>query len=135
MVKKTSNQVSEQIAVYTTTKKGKLSEEEKQAILAHIDKIAGSSKRLTTDEERHEIGEKAFAELQRRIRNNGMKPKISAKEKQELFKHIESLRGISKRKTTDEERHEIRERTFLALEKKNVEKRKSVKTYSNSSGI
>lgn len=46
----------------------KLSELEKEAMLRHIEKIAGSSKRKTTDEELHEAGEKVMRDLARRFK-------------------------------------------------------------------
>ncbi len=45
----------------------KLSELEKEAMLRHIEKIAGSSKRKTTDEALHEAGEKVMRDLARRF--------------------------------------------------------------------
>ena len=68
MHRKNINQVSEQAVIYRKPKTGKLTDNEKKAILDHIDRLAGSSKRRTTDEERHEIGERAFAELEKRIK-------------------------------------------------------------------
>ena len=41
----------------------KIEEIEKKEMLQHIDRIAGKSKRKTTDEEIHVAGEKVFREL------------------------------------------------------------------------
>ena len=46
----------------------KIQELEKEEALKAIDKIAGSSKRKTTDKQLHAIREKAFEELERRIK-------------------------------------------------------------------
>lgn len=48
--------------------RSKLSELEKKEILADVKRFYGASKKRTTDEELHEAGEKAFAELERRFR-------------------------------------------------------------------
>ncbi|MFH1409080.1 MAG: ribbon-helix-helix domain-containing protein [Nanoarchaeota archaeon] len=47
----------------------KLSELDKQKALQHLHKIAGFSKRKTTDEELHQAREKAFLELEKKFKN------------------------------------------------------------------
>ena len=48
---------------------------------------------------------------------SAIRRKLSDQEKEELKKHIASLVGISKRKTTDEMLHKAREEAFEELEK------------------
>jgi len=45
----------------------KIKEIEKQETLRNIDKLFGSSKRKTTDEQLHAAGEKAFKQLERKF--------------------------------------------------------------------
>ena len=49
---------------------------------------------------------------------DAIREKLSELEKQELINAVSKLRGISKRKTTDEQLHEAGERAFLKIEKK-----------------
>lgn len=48
--------------------RSKLSELEKRELLKEIDRLYGASKRKTTDEQLHEAGEKAFKEIERRLK-------------------------------------------------------------------
>ncbi len=48
---------------------------------------------------------------------DAIRVKLTQAEKEEMMKHIDSLRGISKRKTTDEELHEAGEKAFDQLER------------------
>jgi len=48
---------------------------------------------------------------------DSIRSKLTQAEKEEMYRHIESLRGISKRKTTDEERHIAGEKAFEDLER------------------
>ena len=49
---------------------------------------------------------------------DAIREKLSDLEKEELLKTIAKLRGSSKRKTTDEQLHEARERLITEYEKK-----------------
>ncbi|MBS3107176.1 hypothetical protein J4419_05975 [Candidatus Woesearchaeota archaeon] len=49
---------------------------------------------------------------------DAIRQKLSELEKQEMLKHLAKLRGISKRKTTDEQLHAAREKIADMLEKK-----------------
>ncbi len=47
-----------------------------------------------------------------------IRDKIEEIDKKEMLKHIQSIAGKSKRKTTDKQLHEIREEVFKELAKK-----------------
>jgi len=47
-----------------------------------------------------------------------IRDKIQQMEKEEMLKEVEKMAGSSKRKTTDEQLHEIRDKAFEQLEKK-----------------
>jgi len=47
-----------------------------------------------------------------------VREKVKELEKEEMLKAVEKMAGSSKRKTTDEQLHEIRDKAFEQLEKK-----------------
>lgn len=49
---------------------------------------------------------------------DAIREKLSDLEKEELLKTVAKLKGISKRKTTDEQLHQAGEKAFKLLEKK-----------------
>tara|TARA_Y100000310_G_scaffold232975_1_gene235811 strand:+ start:2018 stop:2272 length:255 start_codon:yes stop_codon:yes gene_type:complete len=49
---------------------------------------------------------------------DAIRKQLSDLEKEQILKNIGKLQGISKRKTTDRQLHEARERAFAMLEKK-----------------
>ena len=49
---------------------------------------------------------------------DAIREKLSELEKEELLKEVAKLRGSSKRRTTDEELHEAREKAFEILERR-----------------
>ena len=54
----------------------------------------------------------------RTMKNPIRERKLSDLEKEKLLQSVEKLRGISKRRTTDEELHRARERLVKVYEKK-----------------
>ena len=50
--------------------RSKLSELEKNELLADVQRLYGASKRKTTDKQLHEAGEKAFEELARKFKQH-----------------------------------------------------------------
>ena len=54
-----------------------------------------------------------------------IRDKIEEIEKKEMLKHIQSIAGKSKRKTTDKQLHEIREEVFKELSKERGVKTKN----------
>ena len=69
----------------------KMTKMEKEELLKNIDRLAGSSKRKTTDEQLHKVREKLGEELLKTL-------------------------GFSKKKTTDRQLHKAGERAFKKLE-------------------
>ena len=49
---------------------------------------------------------------------DAIRDKLSAMEKEAILKHIKHLQGWSKRRTTDEQLHAVREKVFEELERK-----------------
>jgi len=48
--------------------RSKIKELEREEIMRNIDRLAGSSKRKTTDEQLHKAGEKAFERLEKKFK-------------------------------------------------------------------